>query len=257
MRRTLTGDYAMFTQGRARRRSSSAASPMPVGDASPPPRLHYAVGDVHGRSDLLHQALRDIDDDRAGEPAVAVFLGDYVDRGPDSRAVIDRLMSDDAPGLTKVCLMGNHEAMMLQALAQGGPAMATWLQNGGETTCRSYLGQFPPAHLSWLGALPLTYETEHHLFVHAGIRPDVALSEQRQTDLLWIRRAFLDAREDFGKHVVHGHSPEIGPDLSPFRTNLDGLAWRTGRLRIGVFDIGRPGGAMRIMEARLGQAQAS
>lgn len=247
----------MFAGRQTRPYPPASILAMPVGDACLSPRLHYAVGDVHGRFDLLDQAICDINHDRAGEPAVAVFLGDYIDRGPDSRAVIDRLIANDAAGLTKVCLMGNHEAMMLQALAQGGQALANWLGQGGEATCRSYLGHFPPAHLAWLGALPLSYETTHHIFVHAGIRPGVDLSEQRRTDLLWIRRAFLDAQECFVKHVVHGHSPEIRHDLSPFRTNLDGLAWQTGRLRIGVFDIGKPGGPIRMMEAQRGQVLAS
>lgn len=219
-------------------------------DPSSTPRLHYAVGDVHGRCDLLDRALQDIEHDRAGEAAVVVFLGDYVDRGPQSREVITRLMDDETPGLAKVCLRGNHEAMMLQALFEGGQAMMSWLRNGGDATCRSYGGLFPPAHLAWLTALPVTYHTEHHVFVHAGIRPGVDLAQQRDADMLWIRRPFLDAEEGFTKHVVHGHSPEAQWNARPFRTNLDGMAWRTGRLRIGVFDIERPGGPARVIEAQ-------
>jgi serine/threonine protein phosphatase 1 len=203
---------------------------------------YYAIGDVHGRFDLLSRALDEIGDLEA-QDARLVMLGDYVDRGPESREVVDELMrrSSDA---RVVCLRGNHEDMMLSGLEDPGAAVQ-WLLNGGEATLASYGGQAPPEeHLAWLSALPVAYETEHQFFVHAGVRPGVSLDAQKPEEMLWIRRPFLDSDADFGKHVVHGHTPAGEPELRANRSNLDTGAFHTGTLTVGVFD--GPGGPAEV-----------
>ena len=207
---------------------------------------HYAIGDVHGRFDLLGRALEAIGDLEA-QDARLVLLGDYVDRGPQSREVVDKLIELSASDRV-VCLRGNHEELMVDGLAGDPDETLTWLLNGGQTTVESYGGEIPLAHLDWMRALPVSYETDHHFFVHAGVRPGVPLDAQDSRDMVWIRGPFLDSDEDFGKHVVHGHSPDVEPELRPNRTNLDTGAYDTGTLTVGVFD--GPGGPAEIWEVR-------
>ena len=206
---------------------------------------YYAIGDVHGRFDLLTRALEEIGELEA-QDARLVMLGDYVDRGPQSRDVVDELMrrsSDDRV----VCLRGNHEEMMVAALDDPG-AELQWLINGGAATLESYGGHVPPEHVAWLRALPLSFETEHHFFVHAGVRPGVPLDAQEPEEMLWIRELFLDSDDDFGKHVVHGHTPAREPELRFNRSNLDTGAFQTGTLTVGVFD--GPGGPSEVWAVR-------
>jgi serine/threonine protein phosphatase 1 len=207
---------------------------------------HYAIGDVHGRFDLLVRALAAIGD-LEPQDARLVLLGDYVDRGPQSREVVDRLI-----GLSKsdrvTCLRGNHEEMMVRALEGDPQGALTWLSNGGGETLASYEGEVPPEHLDWMRRLPVSYETQHHFFVHAGVRPGVPLDRQAPEEMVWIRGRFLDSDEDFGKHVVHGHTPDLEPELRPNRTNLDTGAFRTGTLTVGVFD--GPGGPTEVWAVR-------
>ncbi len=234
--------------------------------------LTYAVGDIHGRDDLLEQALDLIADHAGGRTRRIVFLGDYVDRGPASRQAIDRLIAASAePGV--VCLKGNHEALMLGALDHwGGPAKWRWLANGGETTLLSYgvdeptavaAPAIPAAHRDWLTALPLTARDEHRIYVHAGLAPNTPLAAQKESSLLWIREAFLSAAADeLPAHVVHGHTPYWAgkPDLAEperlaQRTNLDTGAFATGVLAIGVFADDTAGGPVDVLFAR-GEAAA-
>lgn len=209
----------------------------------------YAIGDIHGRLDLLEAALAWIAADAGGiARAHVVVLGDMVDRGPGSAGVVERLMRGPTrPGDRFTCLMGNHEAMLLDALTGDREAEALWLGNGGEATLRAYGGRVPDAHAAWLRARPLRAEDEHRVFVHAGFRPGRALAEQIAADMLWIREPFLSVEHDFGRHVVHGHTPQEGaPDLRRFRSNLDtGAVW-TGTLCVAVFDPARAGGPRRI-----------
>jgi serine/threonine protein phosphatase 1 len=199
---------------------------------------HYAIGDVHGRFDLLAQALTAIGDLQA-QDARLVLLGDYVDRGPQSREVVETLVAL-CDGHRVVCLRGNHEEMMARAL-DGDPSGAlNWLSNGGGATLASYAGEVPPEHLDWMRGLPVSYESEHQFFVHAGVRPGVPLDRQAPEEMVWIRGRFLFSDQDFGKHVVHGHTPAETPELRPNRTNLDTGAFHSGTLTIGVFD-GRGG----------------
>jgi serine/threonine protein phosphatase 1 len=211
----------------------------------------YAIGDVHGRVDLLDQVFSRIDADLAAKPtrrAVHVFLGDYVDRGPASRGVLDRLI-DRSYSHESVFLMGNHEVMFLEFL-RNPEALKNWRQYGGLDTLMSY-GLTAPfkANAEQLAGLAAALDRampdEHHwflnqlvpsfscgdfFFVHAGVRPGVPLADQRQEDLLWIREEFLEHEGGFGKIIVHGHTPAPEPEIRSNRINIDTGAYATGRL---------------------------
>jgi serine/threonine protein phosphatase 1 len=230
----------------------------------------YAITDTHGRLDLLERAYDMIVNHAVGLPARVVFLGDAIDRGPDSAGCIQRLIRGAGAGnfAPQVNLMGNHEAFMIEAL-KGDLRMAErWLDNGGDATLRSYGArpsvcaavdlEIPDAHATWLASLVYAYQTETHIFVHAGVPPDMTLAEALATpegrhQLIWIRHAFLNADHDFGRHVVHGHSPTGRVDFQsnpPFRTNLDSGAVYGGPLSIGVC---MPGVAGRPEVLRVGR----
>jgi serine/threonine protein phosphatase 1 len=207
--------------------------------------LTYVIPDIHGRDDLLRKALTGITARSGGEAGVIITIGDYVDRGPESKQVIDRLLSGVPEGWSFVALKGNHDAMMAQALRD--PAkMAVWLEKGGDAALASYGGDpaaVPPVHIAWLDRLRLLHVDAHRIYVHAGVDPGIPLDRQSETTLLW-KRYPKGFPEGFGDlHVVHGHDNDPdGPLLYEGRTNLDTLAWRTGRLTVGVFDDVRPGG---------------
>jgi serine/threonine protein phosphatase 1 len=211
--------------------------------------LTYVIPDIHGRYDLLGEALKEISA-RSGEAGIIITIGDYVDKGPQSKEVIDRLLSGVADGWRLVALKGNHDAMMVEALRN--PAkMAWWMEKGGDAALASYGGDpaaIPRSHIAWLDQLQLMHVDAHRLYVHAGVDPKVPLDRQSETTLLW-KRYPKGFPEGFGKlHVVHGHDnfPD-GPLLYEGRTNLDTAAWRTGRLTIGVFDNDRPGGPVDLL----------
>lgn len=211
----------------------------------------YAVGDIHGRLDLLDLLLARIDADlesHAGEKSLQVFLGDYIDRGDASAQVVDRLIRRSEVFPT-VCLKGNHEALLLEFL-ENPEVLTAWGRNGGLTTLLSYgvepvlhtdldtrsslsatLAEAMPAgHLQFLSGLPLTFSCGDYLFVHAGIRPGISLARQREEDLLWIREAFLCHEAPFEKVIVHGHTPVMEPQIRVNRINIDTGAYATGRL---------------------------
>ncbi|MGH6641467.1 MAG: metallophosphoesterase [Bradyrhizobium sp.] len=211
----------------------------------------YVIPDIHGRDDLLGRALDAISAYAPGEAGVIVTIGDYVDKGPQTRHVIERLLPGIAGDWRFVALKGNHDAMMAEGLrdVEGlrDPAkLAFWLERGGDTALASYGGDadaVPQAHIAWLDQLRLTYVDKHRLYVHAGVDPGIQLELQPEKTLLW-KRYPKDDGSGFGeRHVVHGHDndPE-GPQLHEGRTNLDTAAWKTGRLTVGVFDDDRPGG---------------
>jgi serine/threonine protein phosphatase 1 len=215
----------------------------------------YAVGDIHGSAHLLEALLERITADAAApdHPAPArkllVFLGDYVDRGLESPRVIDMLLAGPPPGFEQVCLMGNHEEAMFGFLEdiKIGPM---WLRNGGGETLLSYgvtlpsmVGaerleaarlmlreRLPASHLAFLKGLALFHVEGDYLFVHAGVRPKVALADQHRNDLLWIRDEFLSSRADLGHVVVHGHTIAAAPEVRPNRIGIDTGAYATGIL---------------------------
>jgi len=233
--------------------------------ASSAPRT-YAIGDLHGRLDLLRLAVDAIATHVADAPFRVVFLGDYVDRGPDSRGVVEFLIELQRRWPV-TCLKGNHEDMMAQAATQaGGGRLEHWLDNGGKATLRSYglspesdlAAGLPSEQIRWMAGLPRTTGDGHRVYVHAGVAPGVPIDRQKDETLLWIRERFLQARPgSFEAHIVHGHTPvwegkpvASEPELLAHRTNLDTGAFATGVLAIGVFDARTPGGPVELMRIR-------
>jgi serine/threonine protein phosphatase 1 len=204
--------------------------------------LTYAIGDIHGCLDKLRSLLLRCEKHAAGRPTSFVFVGDYIDRGPQSCGVIDCLIDLKAQhGESVVTLMGNHEAMAL-AVIDGRSPSQLWFAQGGLATLKSYgvaePRDLPRAHVDWLRALPLRYDDGRHFFVHAGVNPATPLETQDDFDLLWIREPFLSYRGDYGRLIVHGHTPLVDgvPDLHGNRLNLDTGAVFGGPLTAAVFD---------------------
>jgi serine/threonine protein phosphatase 1 len=211
----------------------------------------YAIGDVHGRADLLAHLLAGIDADIASYPTpqvVEVFLGDYIDRGPQSREVLDILVSRSQRH-QMIYLKGNHETCIADFLCN--PAMLPhWRYLGGFETLVSYgvmpsinpdaqeqkelAAAFdralPDSHRRFLSGLTRSFECGDYFFAHAGVRPGIPLSRQQEEDLLWIREDFLLYEKGFGKIVIHGHTPVAEPDIRPNRINIDTGAYATGKL---------------------------
>jgi serine/threonine protein phosphatase 1 len=193
-------------------------------DATP---LIYAIGDIHGSlqklRDLMTQCRRHAD----GAAATFVFLGDYIDRGPDSRGVVEALMDLQARDDNRVvALKGNHEAVALEII-DGETEPEHWLQEGGVATLQSYkvdhARDLPLEHIAWLRSLPFCYDDGRRFFVHAGVDPERPLGAQRPHDLIWIREPFLSDARDYGRLIVHGHTPQTTglPDFRGNRLNLD------------------------------------
>jgi serine/threonine protein phosphatase 1 len=211
----------------------------------------YAIGDIHGRSDLLERIVTAIRTDLEANPVrdcVTVTLGDYFDRGPDSRGVIERLLSNPFP-TDFIPLKGNHEVLFESFLHQ--PAVGEhWRRLGGLETLASYgvrvdglmRGQnyqqaaqalraaVPQAHLDFIGSLRLSVSIGPYFLCHAGVRPGVPLDRQSEEDLLWIREPFLASRANFGKIIVHGHTPAEKPEVLANRINIDTGAYATNKL---------------------------
>jgi serine/threonine protein phosphatase 1 len=208
----------------------------------------YAVPDLHGRYDLLEAALGAIEHD--AESGTVVFLGDYVDRGPQSRQVVERLIAGPPPAWRWICLKGNHEDMLVEAL-HTPLKRDLWLENGGTETVLSYGGmrQIPEVHVNWMASRPALHVDRYRIFVHAGLDPAAPIDEQSQRTLLWHRwQRDQDCQHPRG-HIVHGHTPyRDGPVRLSGRTNLDCLAVMTGRLVIGLFDDDCPGGPIDLIE---------
>lgn len=220
----------------------------------------YAIGDIHGHFALLQLLMQKIEARRApDEGQTIVFLGDYVDRGPRSREVVEFLMRGPSnPKDTWICLKGNHEDLMVTALNDANMTnVRNWYGNGGDATIINWENppgtyQRPPDEvISWIENLPFIHETENHIFVHAGLMPGIETKDQDEQTCLWIRYRFLDhGPEGWTKHIVHGHTPD-GPDpeLKTWRTNLDTWVWSTGILTAGVFDLDIKGGPVEIIQA--------
>jgi serine/threonine protein phosphatase 1 len=205
-----------------------------------PPAITFAVGDIHGCHHALLELLSLCRDHAEQRTHRFVFIGDYVDRGPDSRAVIATLrdLERQAPD-DVVCLMGNHEEMMLTAIDSGDPTW--WFNNGGRETLLSY-GTRDPAGLpqedvAWARSLRLYFDDGKRFFVHAGIDPDLPLDAQPREALLWIRGVFHHETRDYGRLIVHGHTPtrDARPEIRPNRINIDTACVYGGVLTAAVF----------------------
>lgn len=176
--------------------------------------LTIAVGDIHGCFGALQRLFVNCEALGGAQETEFICIGDYIDRGAGSRKVIDLLMARKADGARRfVCLRGNHEEMLLRAADRNRSDhdLMTWWGNGGEATLESYgvndPSDLPAEHLDWMRNLPLHTSDAHRLYVHAGIRPGIALASQSNEDLLWIREPFLSSAENHGAFVVHGHTP--------------------------------------------------
>ncbi len=220
----------------------------------PAGRRIYAIGDVHGCDSRLAELHAAIADDLAHRPCGApllLHLGDYVDRGPDSRGVVARLAGGDPlPGVPSVNLLGNHEQTMIDALSGLGASMTDWMIQGGREALQSWggdpdaprptwPGHVPDAHMGFLKNLALTHREGSYLFAHAGIRPGIAIEDQTRQDLISIRQAFLYSEADFGVTVVHGHTPKQDPVIKHNRIGIDTGAVYGGRLTCAILETDR------------------
>ena len=228
---------------------------------APEGRTIYAVGDIHGRLDLLEKIQRRIDEDKKGLGATRVseiYLGDYIDRGPDSAGVVSRLIARGR-SVEAIFLRGNHEQVLLNFL-DGEPCLEDWRAFGGiptllsyqlapdllgrevlaETVHAAFVRRLPAEHRQFYAATSSYCDAKPYLFVHAGIRPGVKLEEQSLVDLLTIRKGFLDYAGDLGRVVVHGHTPVMAPEMRPNRINVDTGAFATNKLTCLKIDAAGP-----------------
>jgi len=235
---------------------------------SAPPGLRiYAIGDVHGRLDLLDRLSAKIAADLSRatyDRTLAIFLGDLIDRGPDSAGVVGRLESANFP-TPIVALRGNHEELLLNFL-KDATVLESWRRFGALETLHSYgvdigaaargarfeetrrelAAKLPLAHLRFLERTQLTEERGGYFFVHAGVKPQVPLDAQRRDDLLWIREEFLRFEGDYGKFIVHGHTPTPEPEVRGNRINIDTGAFATSVLTALVLE----GQEQRFLDTR-------
>ncbi|MBX7539382.1 metallophosphoesterase family protein [Qipengyuania sphaerica] len=214
----------------------------------------YAIGDLHGEFDLFREALKVVNADNASKPAARstiILLGDVVDRGPQSKQLLQVLQQFHTASTSFIVLRGNHEEMLLQS-ARGDEVMQRlWLRSGGRQTLESYgidpdrfarrspteraemlLAALGDETLQWLDSRPLSYRSGSYYFCHAGVRPGVELNKQVASDLLWIRNKFLYSDEDHGAVVVHGHTEVDSPEFLYNRINIDTAAHKSGRLSV-------------------------
>ncbi|MBW9117569.1 serine/threonine protein phosphatase [Rhizobium cauense] len=221
----------------------------------------YAIGDIHGRLDLLQKAEQAIIDDAAAIPGrkLIITLGDYIDRGPSSAQVISHLMAPPPENFDRISLTGNHEIVMLDYL-DGLVSFSDWMRMGSDALLRSYgldpeqlplifstaakLDGFirqsiPKTHVDFLRSLPIFVDTPNVLFVHAGIDPTLPIDAQSDEDLVFIRHRFFESRQPLPKLIVHGHTPNDEPEVLPQRLNLDTAAFHSGKLTVAKLWKGR------------------
>ena len=246
----------------ARAPSGHGTFPVPEG------RRVYAVGDIHGRADLLARLHKKIAADALDIPGfqnIVVYLGDYVDRGPDSSGVLDMLINRPLEGFEAHHLKGNHEDMMIQFLETGANSEMWIMMNGARDTMESYgigysdfarhesdmkglardfANAVPESHRAFLDALKMHHCEGDVLFVHAGIAPGVPVENQSPHDLMWIRGEFTESNTDHGLFVVHGHSNRPAPEIRSNRLGIDTGAWFSGTLTAAVLE----GGDIRFLQ---------
>lgn len=237
--------FSRFRQSRATRKA-------PTEWRGPSGARAYAIGDVHGRLDLLERMIATIDRDRHDNGRARdylILLGDLIDRGPDSRGVIEFLMRLPSEGIRPIFLMGNHEEMMLRVLGDEPEAVHQWLTYGGYEFAQSYgveVGRLatlapteaaamirtavPASHFSFIEGFADSFTFGDFLFVHAGLRPGKSLADQDPHDLRWIREEFLNDETDHGCMVVHGHTISAAPEEMENRIGIDTGAYQTGIL---------------------------
>lgn len=222
---------------------------------TPPDTVIYAIGDIHGRLDLLVTLQQRILDDAARRKArrrLLIYLGDLVSRGPDSRGVVERVRTWQPDGFERIVLRGNHEDLLLRCHAGEFEAARHWLDYGGIEAmasygvevsgemvrdeagigelCRRFSAALPRAQLEFLAGLPLSHRAGGYFFVHGGVRPGIPLDRQKPRDLIWIRKTFLDSPVDHGAIVVHGHCISREPEAPGNRIGIDTGAYRSGIL---------------------------
>ena len=188
-------------------------------------RRYFTIGDIHGSLSHLERMMAEIRPSLDPQGDTVVFLGDYIDRGPNSKGVVDFILQLQKELSEVVCLKGNHEDMFLDWVLNGRN-YELYLYNGGGATIRSYIqqgGRFhvPPEHLEFFQGLHLYYETDRYIFVHAGLRPGVPLEQQDPHELVWIRDEFLYSTYDFGKTVIFGHTPLQQAFIAPNKIGID------------------------------------
>lgn len=204
----------------------------------------FAVPDLHGRYDLFKEAITRIDRYGSGK---TVFLGDYIDRGPQSKEIVEALMKGREDW---VAIKGNHEDMMYGA-CNGLYDIHFWTMNGGDATINSFGGKPSDEVLEWADKLPLYHTDKHRLFVHAGVMSGADLRHQTSNTFLWLRPSVKDYHHVSGLYVVHGHTPlRDGPLIGEGCANFDCGAVFTNRLVIGVFDDNVPGKPVDTIEIK-------
>jgi serine/threonine protein phosphatase 1 len=217
----------------------------------------YVIGDIHGRVDLLDRMIKEIDRDLENSPTdsgLTVTIGDYVDRGPNSRSVVDRLAHNPFP-TEFIALRGNHDELF-ETFLQNPSVADAWRRLGGLETLHSYgvpikdlmhgknyaaaaaalKASLPQAHLQFFASLRECLPAGNYFLCHAGVRPGIPLPQQYREDLLWIREPFLSSKSNFGKIIVHGHTPVQKPEVLANRINIDTGAYITGRLTCAVLE---------------------
>lgn len=220
--------------------------------AAPSGKRAYAIGDVHGRLDLLEDILLQIEEDIGDRPDKSnhiVFLGDLIDRGPSSRGVIEKLIDYRPDNAQCHFIMGNHEEVLVRGLRGEPTQLEGWLKHGGDATAESYgidqaylrrqgtealehalLSAIPDRHVAFMAGFLDRIQFGDYLMVHAGVRPGTPIADQHPSDLRWIRREFLDSQADHGFVIVHGHTVEPEISNQPNRIGIDTGAYDTGVL---------------------------
>ncbi len=238
-------------------RRHSRATYATVPSSVPAGTIVYAIGDIHGRLDLLQELAAMIERDAADVDAsrrLIICLGDFIDRGDNSYGVVEHLLQEPPDSFERICLIGNHESYLLRFLDDITVA-AAWLTYGGRKTLASYgvpspagsdnegawldmqaelRARVPEPHLAFLRSLAPSHREGDYLFVHAGVRPGIPLERQDPDDLMWIREEFLTDARDFGAVVVHGHSISPRPENLANRIGVDTGAYMTGHLTCAV-----------------------